>query len=957
MSHGATLVSQLPDRELNTGVERLSRSIDRFAYAHDASHFLMSPEEVLVPQNADDVAEILRLARSAGKPVTFRSGGTSLSGQGVTNEIMVDTRKNFRAIRVEDDGARVIAGVGATVRQVNTRLARFRTKLGPDPASEIACTIGGVIANNSSGMACGTEFNSYQTVESLALVLASGTQIDTGEPHAADKLRDEEPEIYAGLLRLRDQLRSDPRLVERVRHLFSMKNTMGYGINSLLDFGDPVRILEHLVIGSEGTLAFVAEARFRTVPVLPAVSTGLLVFESLSDATQALSTIVALGLATIELLDAESLRVAQSLANAPESITQICVDEHAAFLVEVHASDSVELERKALAAQQVFEQLPLVIAPALTRVAAERASLWEVRKGLYTAIAGGRPPGTTALLEDVVVPVDRLYSTCEGLKRLFAKHGYENAVIFGHAKDGNVHFMLTENFEANKGVLRHQRFIEDMVELVLEEGGSLKAEHGTGRAMASFVRRQYGDELTDMMWELKRLLDPHNILNPGVVLTREEDSYLKHLKVSPRVESEVDRCVECGYCEPTCPSKNLTLTPRQRIVLRREIAAADERGDAALANELRNSYDYDGIQTCAVDGMCGMACPVKIDTGDLVRRLRAEDAGRAEGAAWKAAAKHWGAVTRAGSLALTAAKSVPTPVVRGVTRVARAVLGADRVPLYDDLLPRGGRRTALLGRATGPSASSDARVVFFSACTGQMFASEAGGEGVSSAVRAVLDRAGIAYAIASDEGASGLCCGTPWKSKGHLAGYDLIAERTLVALWKSSRHGAIPIICDAASCTTGIEALLTHAIAAHPEYSTMRVEDATLFVAREALPKLTVHRRLERVVVHPTCSTTALGANSALMQIAEFVADDAYIPEEWGCCGFAGDRGMLHPELTASATESEARGVREAEAQVGVFDSYVSANRTCEIGMTRATDMPYQHVIELLDAATASEGQ
>ncbi|MDQ0648064.1 D-lactate dehydrogenase [Microbacterium natoriense] len=938
-----TLAEPLDPALLGPSTEVHARSIDRFARAHDASHYLLIPDAVLSPADATGVARVFGAVKAAGRTLTFRSGGTSLSGQGVSGDILVDTRSHFRDVAVSDDGASVRVGPGATVRQVNTRLTRFGRKLGPDPASEIACTIGGVVANNSSGMACGIVENSYRTIQSMLLVLPSGTILDTAAPDANELLLSEEPAIAEGLLALRERLLASPENVAFVRQQFSMKNTMGYGLNALLDFDDPVGILEHLVIGSEGTLAFVAEARFRTIEVRPAIATGLLVFETLSDAMAALPALTELGLATIELLDASSLRVAQGLSDVPAAIAAIDVRQHAALLVEVHAPNSGALAEDAANALAHFTTLPLAVAPSLTTDAAERAALWHVRKGLYTAIAGARPSGTTALLEDIVVPVGRLLATCERLIELFAEHAYEGSVIFGHAKDGNIHFLLNERFDDPASVERYRRFTDDLVELVLGHGGSLKAEHGTGRIMAPFVRRQYGDELTDMMWEIKRLIDPAGILNPGVVLSDDADSYLHDLKRVPTVEKEVDRCVECGYCEPTCPSKSLTLTPRQRIVLRRDMAWAEDQGETALLAELRADYDYDGVQTCAVDGMCAVACPVDINTGDLVRRLRSEQASKIEDGVWDAAAQGWGAITRVGGLALTVAGALPAPLVTGVTKIGRAVLGADTVPLYDGGLPRGG------SKAPSASTPADAAAVFFGACIGTMFGTEGHGEGSRDAVMTVLSRAGIPFVVPEDTG--GLCCGTPWKSKGHLSGYDRMTKRTLAALWSASRQGTLPVVCDAASCTEGLHVMLAQALEDHPEYAGLVIEDATTYLAREALPRLNVSEKLDRIAVHPSCSTTALGATGALTAIASAVAEDVYVPDGWGCCAFAGDRGMLHPELTASATETEAAELRDAEDQ-GAFDAFVSANRTCEIGMTRATGRPYRHVVEVLEELT-----
>ncbi|MBX9717474.1 MAG: FAD-binding oxidoreductase, partial [Microbacteriaceae bacterium] len=562
------------------------RAIDLVAMAHDASHYLLRPHTVATPTSIAQVAELLAEASRTARPLTFRSGGTSLSGQGVTDQLLVDTRAGFRGIEVLDDGERVRVQPGATVRQVNARLARYDRRLGPDPASEIACTIGGVIANNSSGMACGIEQNTYRTLESMTLVLASGATIDSASSDADEQLRLAAPELWAGLSALRARVRADGESVASIRRLFAMKNTMGYGLNSFLDHERPIDLLVRLMIGSEGTLGWVGEAVFRTVPVAPLVATGLLVFPTLAAATAALPALVDSGLATIELMDATSLRVAQTLGDAPAAITALTIDRHAALLVEVHAATDAELALGLAAADRAIAGLPLAAPFAFSREPAARAALWHVRKGLYAAVAEARPSGTTAILEDVAVPVANLLPTCEALEALFARYGYESAVIFGHAKDGNIHFLLTERFDTPEGVARYATVTEEIVELVLAQGGTLKAEHGTGRIMAPFVERQYGAELTAVMRAVKELCDPAGVLNPGVIITDDAQAHLKHLKTTPTVEAEVDRCVECGYCEPTCPSRTLTLTPRQRIVVRRELAAAEARGDDALVEAL-----------------------------------------------------------------------------------------------------------------------------------------------------------------------------------------------------------------------------------------------------------------------------------------------------------------------------------------------------------------------------------
>jgi D-lactate dehydrogenase len=918
------------------------RSVDRLAFAHDASHYSLVPLAVVVPRNPGEVGGLLAVSAAQGVPLTFRAGGTSLSGQSSTSGVLVDVRRHFRTVEVLDGGALVRVQPGATVRQVNTRLAPFGRKLGPDPASEGACTIGGVVANNSSGMACGTVQNTYSTMESLVLVLPTGTVIDTGSVNADGRLRALEPDLHAGLLRLRDRVRGEPQSVARIRQLFAMKNTMGYGVNAFLDHDSASEILAHLLVGSEGTLAFIAEVTFRTVPLLTHAQTGLLVFPDLRAATASLPALVATGAATLELMDATSLRVAQRDPHAGDLVRAIQVEQHAALLVEYQSSDPEELAEVCDLARPVLADLPLTAPVALTGDASTRAGLWLVRKGLYATVAGARPSGTIALLEDVVVPVGDLLDTCTGLTDLFERHDYEDSVIFGHAKDGNIHFMLNERFGAEGDLARYQRFTEDMVDLVLGQGGSLKAEHGTGRIMAPFVQRQYGDEIYEVMREIKRLCDPAGLLNPGVLIGDDPEAHLRNLKVTPTVEEEIDRCVDCGFCEPVCPSRDLTTTPRQRIALRRALARARSEGDDALASDLDRAQEYDVVDTCAVDGMCQTACPVSINTGDLVRRLRRESAGKIEQKVWRSAARHWGAATAGASAGLSLAAALPSPVVTGVTRAGRAVAGEDAIPLWTSDLPRGGPRRR--GAPSGGGDHGGAPAVLFAACVGTMFGPAAGGRGATGALRALCERVGLE--LARPPGLPALCCGTPWKSKGMNQGYAVMREKVLPALWEASRGGELPVVCDASSCTEGLHELLKSA-ADHDQAHQLRVVDAVEFVHEHVLEHLRTSRRLKSVVVHPTCSSTRLGTTASLTAIAASFADEVVIPPDWGCCGFAGDRGLLHPELTASATAAE---VANLEGQT--HDAYVSSNRTCELGMTRATGQKYRHVLEVLEEAT-----
>ncbi len=896
-----------------------TRSIDRYRTSSDASHFQLIPSAFAIPKDLADVAELFSYATANRTSVTFRSGGTSLSGQGVSDAILVDSRRHFRKIEVLDDGARVKVQPGATVRAVNARLARFGRKLGPDPASEIAATIGGVIANNSSGMACGIIDNTYQTLQSATVVLYNGTIINTADPDCDSQLMSAVPEIYETLTMIKADLKNNPNLLGEIRRQYQIKNTMGYGLNSFADFESITEILLHLMIGSEGTLGFVSEAIFRTVPLLKKSATCLLIFENIGSATQALAELITSNPATIELMDGASLRAGKV------DLDGVIPTDHVALLVEYQAVDDQQLEIMITVANSVFAKLPTVNTPILSTDQQVRESLWHIRKGLYAAVAGARSPGTTALLEDIAVPVDQLEVTCSGLQRLFLTHGYSDAVIFGHAKDGNLHFLVCEDFANPIKAERYRLFTEDMVELVLSKNGSLKAEHGTGRMMAPFVERQFGPELYAIMVKIKSVFDPSNVLNPGVLISSDALSHMRNIKSTPEIEAIANNCVECGYCEPICPSKDLTTTPRQRIVIRRAISSAYEGGNSELYNELVKDSQYEVVETCAVDGLCESACPVGINTGTLVRELRFDRLGAIYSGFWNQSANRWGKQVRTVAGLLNISAKIPNVFIELINRLARTLLGTEKIPLWSSDLPKG-------GKARTPHPNESASFVFFTSCIATMFSSDS-----SDSLKSLADKAGLAYTIPAN--INDLCCATPWKSKGMKIGYQSMINKTYLSLMTASDNGRIPIVCENSSCSEG----LIKAISEMPN-TPLRIIDSVDFAAKYLLPKLTIATKLNSVALHPTCSSTLLGSNRNLEHLANAISVKVTTPFDWGCCAFAGDRGMLHPELTASATAAEATALNDQQ-----FDAYLSTNLTCEVAMSRATKQKYEHILCQLD--------
>ncbi|MFZ2502837.1 MAG: FAD-binding and (Fe-S)-binding domain-containing protein, partial [Nocardioides sp.] len=590
-------------------------------YAADASAYLIRPQAVVLAKDVADIRAVFEVSSATGTPLAFRAAGTSLSGQSQTEGILVEVQRHWRGITVEDGGARIRLRPGTVGAVANTALSRYGVEIGPDPASISACTIGGIVANNSSGMCCGVERNAYHTLESLTFVLADGTSIDSASPEADRDFDRAAPELARGLLQLREEILGDPDLRAAIERKYRLKNTTGYGINAFVDYDTPLGIFTHLLVGSEGTLAFVAEVVLRTIPLEPHRRTALLLYADLPTACAAVAALDASGARAIELMDGPALLSATAaLGDAAALITP----DTTGLLVEWRAETAEQLAAMLPSAQAVVDEQRLITPAPLHADPAIAATLWSIRKGMLPTIGGSRPAGSSIILEDVVFPPEALAPGTADLRALLDRHGYAG-VIFGHAKDGNLHFLVSADFGHPQAADRYAAFMADLVDLVTRHGGALKGEHGTGRNMAPFVEAEWGPHATEVMARLKRLADPAGILNPGTIVSTSPTSHVENLKGTPIADPEIDACVECGFCERGCPSGDLTTTPRQRIVIRRRLADLEATApESPEIPALLDALDYQVIDTCAADGMCQLACPVGINTGGLVKRLRAE---------------------------------------------------------------------------------------------------------------------------------------------------------------------------------------------------------------------------------------------------------------------------------------------------------------------------------------------
>ncbi|MBC7418275.1 MAG: 4Fe-4S dicluster domain-containing protein, partial [Pedobacter sp.] len=750
-------------------------------------------------------------------------------------------------------------------------------------------------------------------------------------------------EIYNEILSLRNRILADPAVYQLIRHKYKTKNTVGYAVNAFIDYEDPLDILAHLLVGAEGTLGFIAEAVLNTVPDYPVKSTALIYFPDIYAACQAIVPLTESGAEAVELMDRASLRSIELIKGVP-AIIKTLPDTAAALLIEYQGNTVVELKLKSDNFLAVAPTLSLLEAPVFTADATEQAFLWKVRKGMFPSVGSVRASGTTVILEDVAVPVARLGDAILDLQALFKKHQYQNAIIFGHAKDGNIHFVITQAFDTSLEIERYDHFLKEVVSLVIDKyQGALKAEHGTGRNMAPFVATEWGNEVYQIMKTLKQVIDPQNLLNPGVIINNDKNAHIKALKDLPKVEEEVDKCMECGFCEYKCPSRNITLTPRQRIVVRRELLKLKRKGDTAPYKELLKQYQYDGLDTCAVDGLCATACPVDINTGSLVKRLRRENhSAFANGLALRIA-KNFRPVTAVIKTGIYTATTVNKVfgqnTMLNLTKTFKKVIPV--MPLWSNQIKPTASFSSYLSNDLSKTTPA---VVYYPTCISRVMGGSVGhGKSIIDTFISISNKAGIGFIIPKE--IQNTCCGQIFSSKGFSAAYQFTVNDTVRKLWEWSQQGALPVVIDITSCTLTLQDC---GYALTPEnkqkFDAIKIIDSVDYVMDYLLPNVTVAKKKDKIALHPVCSLQKMGLEAKFLKIAQQLAHEVNIPVHAGCCGMAGDRGFLFPELTASATKPEADEVKQHN-----YDGYYSSGKTCEIALSEAVGKNYESIINLLD--------
>ena len=909
------------------------------AFGTDASFYRLIPKMVIKAKDEQEVSLILKKSSQLSIPVTFRAAGTSLSGQAISDSVLVIAGNHWKKFQITEDGLKIKLQPGLTGARVNALLAPYGRKIGPDPASVNAAMIGGIAANNASGMCCGTAENSYKTLADMRIIFADGSLLDTADQESKAQFRQTHPQLIKGITEMAAAVKDNTVLADRITRKYKMKNTTGYSLNALVDFSDPFDIIEHLMIGSEGTLGFIAEISYKTVVEHPFRASSLMIFPDIEKACNAVSLLKSAPVSAVELIDRASLRSVENQDGMPGYLKTLTPDA-CAILVETRALVYERLKQQITTIRDTVQSIPTEIPIQFTAVPKEYEQLWKIRKGMFPSVGAIRKTGTTVIIEDVAFPVPRLAEATLDLHRLFRKWGYTEAVLFGHALEGNLHFVFTQDFGSEREVERYRQFMADVAELVVSKyDGSLKAEHGTGRNMAPFVEMEWGKEAFELMKQIKTLFDPQNLLNPGVIINGDPEAHLKNLKPIPAASEKIDKCIECGFCEPSCVSAELTLTPRQRIVVYREMASLKKSGhEPHILASLITNFKYNGNETCATDGLCATSCPVKIDTGKLIKTLRSHEIGSGQrGALW--IADRMGGVTGFARTALSVVgvfhSILGTPIMKAISGGLRSLSG-NRIPLWNPYMPLGALK---VDTDQDFKSETGRKVVYFPSCINRAM-------GVSKEHRReqqltgkmvqLLNKGG--YEVIYPENLNQLCCGMAFSSKGYSEAGIKKSKELEAALIKASEDGTYPVLCDMSPC------LFT--MREHMEGS-LHLYEPVEFIIEHLLPHLKITPLQETITVFPVCSMKKMGLEDKLVELAQKCSTRVVVPQT-NCCGFAGDRGFSFPELNR-------HGLRDLKIQLPeeIRHGY-STSRTCEIGLSLHSGISYQSIVYLVDQVSES---
>ena len=999
----------------------------------DASFYRQIPKAVIRSDGEEEISKIVKACKKHKVPFTFRAAGTSLSGQSCTDSVLIVAGKHWEGFTLSPDGESIKLQPGIVGARVNEILKPYGRVFPPDPASIGSAMVGGIVCNNASGMNCGVHANSDRMMVSAKIILTDGTVLDTGDEKSREAFRQSHPDFIKKIEALRDKVRADEELSSRIRTKYSIKNVTGLNLRPLIAYDDPFDIIAHSMVGSEGTLAFLSEVTMKTLHDYPYKASAMVYFLTMKESCEAVVAMKKLKAGDEDLkMSAENLMVKSaemldymSLNSVDDPVfLQYKKDVDAGKIEGVAPGDyhnltAILTETKGITHEQLLDkiakikeclgQFRLYIPAEFTEDPKVYGKYWAIRSGIFPSVGGTRPIGTSCLIEDVAFPIESLPEATVKLQKLIADHGYSDACIYGHAFEGNYHFILNQSFKSKSEVDRYAEMMRDVAKLVVEEyDGSLKAEHGTGRNMAPFVKYEWGDKAYETMKELKAIFDPDGLLNQGVIFNDDPECFIKCLKPLPVLDYNFDevpdgghylmdpdlstaketveqvkranKCIECGFCEVNCMSCGLTLSSRMRIAVQREICHLEATGqNPERAARLRKQYKYYGDQTCATDGLCSTSCPMKINTGELTHLIRQLDMNK-NPIGYKVgefAANHMAGIKSGLRVVLDAAHL--GHVTLGPTLMTHVCRTMNKMgmPLWTTAMPKKKRQpkktdlTQFIIERSIPHKEEEhkpLKVVYFPSCINQTMGLSKEAPVKHALVDEVIQlMAKAGYEVIFPEGMEKMCCGQIWESKGMLDIADRKSAELEAALWKASEEGKYPVLCAQSPCLHRMRKVMHKMKSANERVQSdanispaereqtrarLKLYEPAEFIMTYLVDRLDFHPTDKHIALHLTCSTRQMGVDKDMIALAKLCSTNVFLPEGVGCCGFAGDRGFTFPEMNKYALRKLRPQIEANKIEVGYSNS-----RTCEIGLETNTGIPYMSIVYLVNICTTAKKQ
>ena len=717
----------------------------------------------------------------------------------------------------------------------------------------------------------------------------------------------------------------DSTLCALIKKKYKIKNTTGYSINSLIDFEDIKDILNHIFVGSEGTLGFISSVELYSIKDCRFKACGLLFYKNILEASEAVKILAKNDeiIQSAEIMDYNSLKSVQNLKGIPDILLEI-KEGYTCILIQTESDCKNELENNLAIIQDSIKNTNMILKPLYSQDENEFNKWWKIRKGLLPIASMARNDGSSVITEDVCFEIDKLGEGVSKIENLFKKYNF-NGIIFGHALSGNIHFIITPNLNNKIEKENFENLVFDMAQIVSSMGGSIKAEHGTGRMMAPFVEMEWGKDAYIINQKIKNIFDSKRLLNPDVIITNDPLIHTKNIKEMVKIEDYINKCMECGFCEKACPSNTLTLNPRQRITIWREMKRLNNlntKESLSLLKELKQQYEYMGDETCAACSMCATLCPLEIDTANIAINLRQQDSSKLV----KHIINNISFYSKSAAIGLNAIHTLGIKPINKLSIKARNI--SKKIPYIPKNTPLGNKFTPSI-----KSAQYKDSVIYFTTCINRTFKTNQ--TPLYKVVESLCNKANINIIYPKE--INNMCCGKAFSQYKDLELQN--TKKILQILLTTSDNGKIPIILDHSACSIHLQKILRD--------SKLKIYDLPQYIYEVIMQKITIKKIDENVAVYTMCALKKSNQENIIEDISKLCTNGKIIKNSVFCCGFAGNKGFFTPELNKNALKKLKNFYDTTTIKRGF-----SSSTTCEIGLNDYSNIKWQNIAYLVDEVT-----